>query len=218
MAQTAVLRNPVSAAEWPEMWYFDNLVTGYSRLQGTACTATAKPSLLPMALFGEEEMSSVRRIAQRELSPSSLAFAFAAGFLAVLTFYEAVFLLFYIAGVIPIPPFSMKPMPPFGVPEVLSQSFWGGVWGILFLFVVPRYFSGIGYWVASAVIGGTALTLVYMFIVVPLKTGTLPRNMAGLFVIGWLLNAAWGIGWVLFLKLFNRITRNRAALKFGRSV
>ena len=173
--------------------------------------------LLPMALFGEEEMSSVIRIADRELSPSSLAIAFAAGFLAVLTFYEAVFLLFHIAGVIPVPPFSMRPMPPFGVPEFLSQAFWGGVWGILFLLIVPRYFSGIGYWLASAVIGGTALTLAYMFLVVPLKTGALPRNMAGLFVIGWLLNAAWGIGWALFLKLFDRITRNRAASKFGRT-
>ena len=161
-------------------------------------------------------MSSVIRIADRELSPSSLVIAFAAGFLAVLTFYEAAFLLFYIAGVIPVPPFSMTPMPPFGVPEVLSQSFWGGVWGILFL-IVPRYFSGIGYWLASAIIGGTALTLAYMFLVVPLKTGALPPNMAGLFVIGWLLNAAWGIGWALFLKLFDRITRNRAASKFGRT-
>jgi len=43
------------------------------------------------------------------------------------------------------------------------------------------------------------------FVVVPLKTGTLPPNMAGLFAIGWLLNAAWGIGWALFLKLFARM-------------
>jgi hypothetical protein len=48
-----------------------------------------------------------------------------------------------------------------------------------------------GYRVASAVIGGVVLTLVYMFVVVPLKTGVLPPNMIGLFAIGWLLNAAW---------------------------
>ncbi len=130
---------------------------------------------------------------------------FAAGFLAVLTFYEAVFLLLYVGGVIPVPPFSMKPMPPIGVPEVLSQSFWGGVWGIVFILIVPRFFSGTGYWVASAVIGGIALTLVYMFVVVPLKTGTLPPNMVGLFAIGFLLNATWGVGWALFLKLFARM-------------
>src|SRR6266704_54042 len=125
--------------------------------------------------------SSTSRTTGRELSPASLAIAFAAGFLAVLTFYEALFLLLYVGGVIPVPPFSMKPMPPIGVPEVLSQSFWGGVWGMVFLLIVPRFFSGTGYWVASAVIGGIALTLVYMFVVVPLKTGALPPNVVGLF-------------------------------------
>ena len=148
---------------------------------------------------------STIRTTGRGLSPANLAIAFAAGFLAVLTFYEVVFLLLYVGGVIPVPPFSMKPMPPFGVPEVLSQSFWGGVWGIVFLLLVPRFFSGTGYWVASAVIGGIALTLVYMFVVVPLKTGALPPNMAGLFAIGGLLNAVWGIGWALFFKLFARM-------------
>jgi hypothetical protein len=83
--------------------------------------------------------SSTIRTTGQELSPASLAIAFAAGFLAVLTFYEAVFLLLYVGGVIPVPPFSMKPMPPLGVPEVLSQSFWGGVWGIVFLLIVPRF-------------------------------------------------------------------------------
>jgi hypothetical protein len=52
------------------------------------------------------------------------------------------------------------------------------------------------------VIGDIVLTLVYMFVVVPLKTGVLPPNMIGLFAIGWLLNAAWDIGWAVFLKLF----------------
>src|SRR2546426_10116511 len=111
--------------------------------------------------------SSRIRTSRRELSPASLAIAFAAGFLAVLTFYEVVFLLLYVGGVIPVPPFSMKPMPPFGVPEVLSQSFWGGVWGIVFLLLVPRFFSGTGYWVASAVIGGGALTLGSVVVVEP---------------------------------------------------
>ena len=40
---------------------------------------------------------------------------------------------------------------------------------------------------------------------VPLKIGGLPPNMIGLFVIGFLLNAAWGIGWALFLALFERL-------------
>jgi hypothetical protein len=44
-----------------------------------------------------------------------------------------------------------------------------------------------------------------MFVVVPLKTGGLPPNLPGLFIIGFLLNAAWGLGWALFLRWFERM-------------
>jgi hypothetical protein len=137
-----------------------------------------------------------------KVSTRALVTAFVAGALAVPIFHQGLFLLLYLLGVVPVAPFSLEPTKPFGVPEVLSASFWGGVWGIVFGLILPRFFHGIGYWLASLIIGGLALTLVYMFIVVPLKTGTLPPNMAGLFIIGFLLNAAWGIGWALLLMLF----------------
>src|SRR4029453_76824 len=85
-----------------------------------------------------------------------------------------------LGGVIPVAPFSMMPTVPFGVPEVISSSFWGGVWGIVFVLTLPRFFRGISYWLASAITGGVALTLVYMFVVVPLKTGAMPPDMVGL--------------------------------------
>jgi hypothetical protein len=50
-----------------------------------------------------------------------------------------------------------------------------------------------------------ALTLIYMFVVVPLQTGSLPPDVGGLFVIGFLLNAAWGIGWALLLMALDRL-------------
>ncbi len=136
---------------------------------------------------------------------SLVAIAFIAGALAVLIFHQVLFLLLYLLGVIPVPPFSLKPTAPFGVPEVISSSFWGGVWGIVFALTLPRFFHGLAYWFASAIIGGLALTLIYMFVVVPLKTSALPPNMGGLFIIGFLLNAAWGIGWALLLMLFDRM-------------
>jgi len=66
------------------------------------------------------------------------------------------------------------------------------------------FFAGEGI-ILEAIIGGLALTLVYMFVVVPLKTSALPPNMGGLFIIGFLLNAAWGIGWALLLMVFDRL-------------
>jgi hypothetical protein len=136
------------------------------------------------------------------LSPASFALAFLAGFLAVPLFHQILLLLLHLAGVIPVAPFQMSPTAPFGVPQVVSISFWGGVWGLVFLLVVPRFFRGAAYWIAAFVFGAVALTLVYVFVVVPLKTGAPPPNLAPILVIGGLLNGAWGIGTALFLRLF----------------
>jgi len=148
---------------------------------------------------------STRKSSGGELSPATLAIAFVAGVLAVLVFHQILLLVFYLPGVIPVAPFSMMPTAPFTVPEVISSSFWGGVWGIVFVLMLPRFFRGTSYWLASAITGGVALTVVYMFVVVPLKTGAMPPEMVGLFIVGFLLNAAWGIGWALFLRLFDRM-------------
>ena len=137
-----------------------------------------------------------------QVSPTTLVLAFLAGALAVPAFHQGLFLLLHLAGIIPVPPFDMTPTKPLGVPALVSISFWGGVWGVVFALTVLRWFHGAAYWVAALVGGGIALTLVYMFVVVPLKSGHLPGQMGGLFVIGFLLNAAWGIGWALLLRWF----------------
>jgi hypothetical protein len=131
--------------------------------------------------------------------------AFIAGVVAVPVFHQILLGLLHMAGIVPFAPFDWAPTKPFGVPSWISISFWGGVWGVVFALTVRRWFSGVAYWIASAVIGGVALTLVFMFVVVPLKSGGLPSNMVGLFIIGFLLNAAWGIGWALFLMLLERM-------------
>jgi hypothetical protein len=140
-----------------------------------------------------------------DISAATLVMAFIAGALAVPIFHQILLWILYTAKVVPFAPFDMTATKPFNVPSVISISFWGGVWGVLFALTLPRWFSGMAYWIASAVIGGVALTLVFMFVVWPIKIGGLPPDMIGLFVIGFLLNAAWGIGWALFLALFERM-------------
>jgi hypothetical protein len=138
-------------------------------------------------------------------SMTALVMAFIAGVVAVPVFHQILLGLLHMAGIVPFAPFDWSPTKPFGVPSVVSISFWGGVWGVVFALTVRRWFDGVAYWIASAVIGGVALTLVFMFVVVPLKSGGLPADMVGLFIIGFLLNAAWGIGWALFLMLLERM-------------
>jgi hypothetical protein len=140
-----------------------------------------------------------------DTSLAALVMAFIAGVVAVPVFHQILLGLLHMAGIVPFAPFNWAPTKPFGVPDIVSISFWGGVWGVVFALTVRRWFSGVAYWIASAVIGGVALTLVFMFVVWPLKIGGLPPDMIGLFIIGFLLNAAWGIGWALFLMLLERM-------------
>jgi ABC-type Fe3+-siderophore transport system permease subunit len=131
--------------------------------------------------------------------------AFVAGALAVPIFHQTLLWMLHAAGIVPMAPFNMEPTKPLGVPNIVSISFWGGVWGVLFALTLPRWFSGAAYWIAAPIAGGLALTLVFMLVVWPLKVGGRPPHLIGLFVIGLLLNAAWGIGWALLLYLFERM-------------
>ena len=118
----------------------------------------------------------------------------------------------YGAPVYPYPPIYYPYYPvgaafvSFGVGFAMG-AFWGGVWGVILTLTLPRWFSGAAYWIAALVAGGVALTLVFMFVVWPLKVGGFPPNPGRLFVIGFLLNAAWGLGWALFLRWFERMRR-----------
>jgi hypothetical protein len=146
-------------------------------------------------------------VSRMALSPLRLVLAFAAGALAVPIFHQILLWMLHGAGVVPIAAFNMAPTQPLGVPNLISISFWGGVWGVVFALALPRWFSGGAYWVAALVGGGVVLTLVAMFVVWPLKTGGLPADLLGFFIIGFLLNAGWGIGWALLFHWFERMRR-----------
>ncbi len=140
------------------------------------------------------------------LSGRHVVLAFVAGFVSVLIFHQLMLALLHAIGIIPVAPYDFQSVPPFGVPAVLSAAFWGGVWGIVFTLVEPRFPRGAGYWVAAALFGAVALTLVFWFIVAPLKG--LPVGggwQAAAWVTGLLVNGAWGLGTALLLRLFSRL-------------
>lgn len=149
--------------------------------------------------------SSSMRASGTTMSTATLVTAFVAGVLAVPIFHQILLWVLHAAGIVPFAPFDMTPTKPFGVPSVISISFWGGVWGVIFALTLPRWFSGVSYWIAAIVAGGVALTLVFMFVVWPLKVGGLPPDLVGIFIIGFLLNAAWGLGWAVFVALIDKL-------------
>jgi hypothetical protein len=150
-------------------------------------------------------------IAPRELGSYSagvLFLTFIAGFLAVPLFHQPMLELLHVAGVTPAAPYSLRPLPPLGVPQVVSQSLWGGVWGIAFALAARRFPRGPAYWASAALFGAFALSLVAWFIVAPLKG--LPIAGGGspaAIITGLLVNGAWGVGTAALLWLFQRFAQ-----------
>jgi hypothetical protein len=155
---------------------------------------------------GKSQMSSSSIQARASsMSMATLGMAFVAGVVATPVFHQITLWILHHAGIVPFAPFNMAPTKPFGVPDVVSLSFWGGLWGVLFQLTLPRWFRGNAYWIAAIVAGGIFPTLVFIFVVAPLKFGGVPSDIVGFFVIGFILNAAWGLGWALFLMLFQKM-------------
>jgi hypothetical protein len=133
-----------------------------------------------------------------------LILGFVAGFLATLIFHQGLWWLFNQIGVIPPdrPAWPLDPIPPYGVPSVISKAFWGGLWGAgLALLLGPL--SGTHYWAAWILVGAVALTAVAFFVVAPLKGQPIPPLWPR-FASGLLLNGAWGFGMALLLRLMMR--------------
>lgn len=138
---------------------------------------------------------------RRSLRESFIGFF--AGAIAVLTFHQGMLMVLHATGVTSRGAFPMNPTEPFGVPQVISLAFWGGVWGIVFVHVVPHIRArGAGYWLAAVAFGAILPTLVAWFIVAPLKgqpvaAGWQPPGM----LTGLLVNGAWGLGTALLIFL-----------------
>lgn len=136
---------------------------------------------------------------------SRSVFAFIAGFIAVLVFHQAAFTVLHALGVTPGAPFPLHATKPFGVPQIWSLAFWGGVWGILLIAVIHSLRS-IGYWLTALLFGAILPTLVVWFVVLPLKGfpvggGWHPAGIA----TGLIVNGAWGVGTALLWYWFGGV-------------
>jgi hypothetical protein len=126
---------------------------------------------------------------------------FVAGFLSVLTVQSALIAVLHAAGVIPFAPWSMTPVPPFGVPQAFSGAFWGGLWGILYAWLEPHLTARLGWWLGGIVFGAILPVLVLLLIVIPLKGGPIggPSGLRGLPAVV-LIHAVFGLGTALLFR------------------
>ena len=127
--------------------------------------------------------------------------AFLAGFLATLSFHQgALWLMKQLTGFGRMV-WSMEPVPPFGVPAVMSLAFFGGLWGILMAYAL-RSQRGAGYWLLALAFGAVLPSLVALLVVAPLKG--FPFAAGGdtrIWMAALILNGAWGLGTALLLKI-----------------
>ncbi len=150
-------------------------------------------------------------------APARAILGFVAAALAVLTFHQAMWAVFHLAGLMP-PPYPLTPIPPYGVPQIVNLCFWGGLYGMVFGLLLPRFTGpswlwGIGFGVVAALVGllvvpavkGMALHAV----VARLSTLTVSRSLA--------INGAWGLGLGLIVPLLTRRPATKGSNRYVRT-
>jgi hypothetical protein len=128
---------------------------------------------------------------------------FVAGALSVLIFHQFGFWVATELGFARARLYNMNPVPPFGVPTIVSAAFWGGLWGIAAAFLVPRLPGTLGGVLGWVLFAGIIVTLVNWFIVQPIKGQPMGNGfrLPGVVVVP-LVYAFWGLGmWVIARRL-----------------
>ena len=133
---------------------------------------------------------------------------FLAGALAVPLLHQPAMWVFNRIGWIDRAPYAMEATKPFGIPSLISLSFWGGVWGILLGLVLARIRKPAAWWATAIVFGAVATTLVAGLVVAPLKGMQVGGNPK-LALVGLGVNGAWAFGTALIAWL--AISRNSRA-------
>ena len=126
---------------------------------------------------------------------------FVAGFLAVLTVHQGILWLGTALHLLQAQPWSLRPIPPLGVPQVLSLAFWGGIWGILIAVLAPKFGTGFGYWLSVFVVFGLATTLVGWYVVSPLKGREVEHIDLARLATGLVINGGFALGAAAILHL-----------------
>ena len=140
----------------------------------------------------------------RTALPRWLVVGFISGAASVLVFHQGVAALLYALELTTRAPYSMQATSPFGVPQIWSITFWGGLWGAVLAAMLARV-RGARLLAAAFVLGAVLPTLVAWFVVAPLKGQPMAAGFAPMaMMIGPIVNGAWGLGTGIGLALFGR--------------
>ncbi len=123
---------------------------------------------------------------------------FLMGYVSVLMAHQGLLALLHALEIVPTAAYNLRPVPPFGIPAVVSAAFFGGLWALP-LWALLRQQRGARLFAGALVFGAAFPTLVALLVVFPLKgIPVVPMS----WLIGALLNGAWGLGVAVLLWLF----------------
>lgn len=133
-----------------------------------------------------------------------LMLGFLAGAISVPIFHQLTVLALHSAGYVPNPPFRMLPVPPLGVPTILNQAFWGGMWGLVFgaIMAARPSLSALLVGLAVGILGAALANLTWL----PLLRGQpMPITDLNRWWRPALINGSWGLGMgIIFAALRGR--------------
>ena len=150
--------------------------------------------------------------AQRGWPAWALA-GFVAGFLSVVVFHQVAIAAVGTLFGLPVQPWSLAPVAPFGVPRVVSTAFWGGVWGTVLALAIRRMRPTLPSVLLFGLVFGALLpSLAGWLIIAPLRgqpmfAGGNPVRLA----VGLTVNGVWGLGTAVLLWLAFRFRRAPSA-------
>jgi hypothetical protein len=98
-----------------------------------------------------------------------IVLGFIAAAIAVLIVHEGVIYLLTQGGLIRGTAWGMQPIPPWGVPRLINNVFWGGLWGVLFALIYHGLPGGAGW--LKGLIYGLFIVVVSNWILLPLIKG-----------------------------------------------
>jgi hypothetical protein len=108
---------------------------------------------------------------------------FVAAAISVVVVHEGIILLLSHYGLIRSTAWGMQPIPPWGVPRLVNNIFWGGLWGILFALIYD-WIPGGASWL-KGLIFGLCIVVVSNWIMLPLIKGRVFEQSNQVLFNGW---------------------------------